>query len=190
MGPLVRRREFRPGQPRRRRGGKKGDPEEPPDHALGRSRGGYGTKLHVVCDAGGVPLGACVSAGQEHESTHFCRVMADVPLPYLIGDPWLHPHAVSGDKAYSSPALRHWLRERQIQPVIPLRADEVRFGGEDSTFDREAYRERNIIERLIGWLKECRRVATRFEKLALNYLAMLKWAMVRRCLRLHLADGA
>lgn len=67
----------------------------------------------------------------------------------------------------------------------PLRADEVRCHGEDPTFDREAYHGRNVIERLVGWLKECRRVATRFEKLALNYLAMLKWAMVRRCLRLH-----
>jgi transposase len=185
MGPVVRRREFRPGQPRRRRGGKKGDPEEPPDHALGRSRGGYGTKLHLVCDAGGVPLGAWVSAGQEHESTHFSRVMAEVPLPDLVGGPGLHPWQLCGDKAYSSPALRRWLRQRHIEPVIPLRADEVRFRGEDPAFDREAYRGRNVIERLVGWLKECRRVATRFEKLALNYLAMLKWAMVRRCLRLQ-----
>ena len=51
-------------------------------------------------------------------------------------------------------------------------------------FDRRAYRKRNVIERVVGWLKECRRVATRYEKLALNYLAMVKLAMIHRCLRI------
>lgn len=111
--------------------------------------------------------------------------MAEVTLPIALGAPELNPHGLAGDKAYSSPALRRWLQARHIRPVIPLRADEIRSHGEDPSFDREAYRGRNVIERLVGWLKECRRVATRFEKLALNYLAMLKWAMVRRCLRLQ-----
>ena len=56
-------------------------------------------------------------------------------------------------------------------------------------FNAKVYRERNRIERLIGWLKECRRIATRFEKLALNFVAMIKLAMIRRCLRL-LSDRA
>ena len=51
-------------------------------------------------------------------------------------------------------------------------------------FNRRAYRKRNVIERVVGWLKECRRVATRYEKLALHYLAMVKLAMIHRCLRI------
>jgi len=67
--------------------------------------------------------------------------------------------------------------------VIPSRNDQ------DPTarpveFDQEAYRDRNIVERLSGWLKESRRVLTRFEKTATNYLAMIKWACVRRYLRI------
>ena len=56
-------------------------------------------------------------------------------------------------------------------------------GRDDATFDREAYRQRNIIEWLIGWLKELRRLATRYEKLAIHYLGMLKPGMVRQYLK-------
>lgn len=51
-------------------------------------------------------------------------------------------------------------------------------------FDREAYRQRNVIERLVGWLKECRRVATRFEKKAFHFAGMVAMAMIQRYLRL------
>jgi transposase len=54
-------------------------------------------------------------------------------------------------------------------------------------FDRAAYKRRNIIERLVGWLKECRRVMTRFEKTAINFAGMLTMAMIQRYLRLMLA---
>ena len=64
---------------------------------------------------------------------------------------------------------------RAIRPVIPTRKDEPR--RED--FDREAYRRRNVVERLVGRLKECRRLATRYEKLAVNFLAMIHLAMIR-----------
>jgi transposase len=65
--------------------------------------------------------------------------------------------------------------------VIPLRSDETL--QRDPHFNRESYRRRNVIERCVGWLKEFRRIATRFEKLALNYLGMLKLAMIERCFR-------
>lgn len=57
-------------------------------------------------------------------------------------------------------------------------------------FDREAYRLHKVIERCVGWLKECRRVATRYEKLAVNYLAMLKLAMSDRYFRMGLSNTA
>ena len=60
--------------------------------------------------------------------------------------------------------------------------------GRPPVFDSELYRKRNVIERCIGWLKQARRIATRFEKLALNFLAMLKLAMIQRYLRIYLRD--
>lgn len=57
-------------------------------------------------------------------------------------------------------------------------------------FDKHAYRQRNIIERCISWLKECRRLATRFEKLAVNFLAMIKVAILERYLKIAFSDRA
>jgi transposase len=64
--------------------------------------------------------------------------------------------------------------------VIPTRKDQRR----NPRFDKETYRRRNVVERCISWLKENRRLATRFEKLAVNFLGMVKMAMIRRCLSL------
>lgn len=75
----------------------------------------------------------------------------------------------------------------RIDPVIPSKGNQDR-GERSVEFDREAYRERNVIERLIGWLKESRRILTRFEKTAINFLAMVKWAFVKRYLRLMIVE--
>lgn len=90
------------------------------------------------------------------------------------GRPRIRPDAVAGDKGYSSPAVRRYLKGRQIGAVIPTKADEA----PDPAFDRAAYRERNVIERLINRLKRWRRIATRYEKRAANYLAMLTVAAI------------
>jgi transposase len=81
---------------------------------------------------------------------------------------------VAGDKGYSSPTVRQYLKERRIGVVIPTKANEA----PDPTFDRRAYRERNVVERLINRLKQWRRVATRYEKRAANYRAMLTIASI------------
>jgi transposase len=89
-----------------------------------------------------------------------------------VGRPRLRPARLAGDKGYSSRTVRRYLRHRGIVPVIPRRSNEP----PDPCFDHEAYRERNQVERLIGRLKQHRRIATRYEKLALVYLAMLTLA--------------
>ena len=89
------------------------------------------------------------------------------------------PDAVAGDRGYSYPRIRAWLSRRAIEAVIPTRRDQP-----TERLDRGKYKRRNVVERCIGWLKWCRRIATRYEKLATSYLAMLKLAMIRRCLRL------
>ena len=89
------------------------------------------------------------------------------------GRPRLRPRRVAGDKGYSSPTARRRIRWRAIRPVIPTKKNQPR----QPDLDREAYRERNRIERLINRLKQFRRVATRYEKRGINYAAMLTIGM-------------
>jgi transposase len=152
---------------------------EPEDHALGCSRGGWGSKLYLVSDGAGVPLAACVTAGQAHESTQFERLMPEVRPPRR--ERW--PGKAAGDKGYSYPRVRRGLARRGIDAVIPQRSDEVDRDG-DLGLDRRAYRRRSAVERCVGWLKECRRVGTRFDKLAGSFMAFVRLAFIQRYLRL------
>jgi len=132
-----------------------------------------------------------VTAGQRHESTQFETLMNAVRIKQPLGRPRQRPGALAGDKGYSYPRIRRWLRRHAVRAIIPQRSDqEARHRGRPLSFDREAYRRRNVIECCIGWLKECRRIATRFEKLALNFLAMVKVAIMQRYLRLLFPDRA
>jgi transposase len=163
-----------------------GTPSEPADHALGRSRGGNGSKIHLVCDGTGLPMAVTVTAGQRHESTQFEAVMGQVRVPRPKGRPRRRPRRLAGDKGHSYPRIRRYLRRRRIKAVIPTRKDQVRL----PSFEKATYRRRNVVERCIGWLKDRRRLATRFEKLAENFLAMVKLAMLERLLKALLPDTA
>lgn len=87
------------------------------------------------------------------------------------------PIALAGDKGYRADWIDQDLMELGIEPVIPSKANEDR-EARPVAFDKQAYRERNIIERLIGWLKECRRIFFRFEKTAKNYGGMIRIAFI------------
>jgi transposase len=91
---------------------------------------------------------------------------------------------MAADKAYSVQRLRDWLKGQKIEPVIPHKDSEKARWDPTVEFDREAYRGRAVIEQCVGWLKECRRIGTRFEKLAVNFHGMLQLAMIYRYLRL------
>jgi transposase len=188
MAPSSGRAERPPGRkkkaksPRRLGGRKEAQLQEPPDHALGRSRGGFGTKIHLVCESHGFIVAIHVTAGQRHESKFFEPTMARRLFHCRPGQRrW--PRRLAGDKGYSYPRIRRWLRRHGIRAVIPRRKDQ-RPGDRRVKFDRETYRRRAVIEQCVGWLKECRAVGTRFDKLAVNYLATLKLAMMQRYLRL------
>jgi transposase len=116
-----------------------------------------------------------LTEGQRHEQPVLPLLMerGAVKRPGR-GRPRIRPDRVAGDKGYSSPPIRRYLKERKIGVVIPTKADEV----PDPAFDREAYRDRNVVERLINRLKQWRRIATRYEKRAANYLAMLTLAAI------------
>jgi transposase len=90
------------------------------------------------------------------------------------------PKKLAGDKGYSCERVRRWLRRHKVTPVIPTKCNEQR----REEFDREAYRGRNVVERCVNWLKENRRLGTRYEKLAVKVLAMAKLAMIQRYFRI------
>lgn len=180
---MVHRWQCHSRRPLLRRGRKKRDPEEPADHALGRSRGGFSTKIHLLCDANGHPLHFHLTAGQDHESTAVEALLEGVDLADGEGEPIAWPLALAGDKSYRADWIDTYLLEMGIQPVIPSKSNEDR-EARGIEFDSDAYRSRNIIERLIGWLKESRRIFARFEKTAKNYAGMIRMAFIHRYFRL------
>ncbi len=158
--------------------GKKGDPEkptDPADEALGRSKGGFTTKIHVRCEGWGKPVAIELTPGQAHESTMFERLMEGGAIKRAgRGRPRRLPNRLAADKAFSNRRIRKYLRKRGIGIVIPRKSNEKHRGR----FDRDAYKARNIVERMFNRLKQFRRIATRYEKRAQNYKAMLILASI------------
>jgi len=137
-----------------------------------------------VCDDTGLPVNVVVSAGQRHESLFFEQVMDGVAIPRPGAPPRKRPRWVVGDKGYECPRIRVWVRRRHLKATIPEKRRRAR-RGRPCAFDREAYRRRNVIEECVGRLKENRRIATRYEKLALNFLSMVIIAMILQYLKTY-----
>lgn len=159
----------RAGPPTCGQGPQKGAPAgEPGDHAIGRSRGGLTTKIHLAADAHCRPLAFVLTAGQAGDAPAFTDVMARLRVPRRRGRPRTRPDVVLADKAYSSRAIREHLRRRGIRAVIPVPADQRGHrrqrgsrGRRPPAFDRETYKQRNTVERCINRLKQWRGIATR-----------------------------
>ena len=145
---------------------------------MGRSRCGWGSKFHLVTDGNGLPLAIGLTAGQTHESTQLATLIHAVHRPGDVG--W--PIQLAGDKGYSYDHIRQFLHSCGIEPVIPRKSNQPRPEGE--RFDRKTYRKRSRIECAVGWLKESRRLGTRYEKLAVNFVAFAKLAFMRKYLML------
>ncbi|GAB5534817.1 MAG: hypothetical protein Rubg2KO_10660 [Rubricoccaceae bacterium] len=186
MERVLHRLDDRPGLARSRGCPKKGAVAEnaacagePADHALGRSRGGFTTKLHLVTDRRGLPLAIVLTPGQRNDSTQFEAVLDAVAVRQRSGQTRRRPIRVLADRGYDADRIRAWLRRRGIGAVIPPKKNRTR----RLRYDRALYRERNVVERSLGHLKEHRRIGTRHEKLAQSYRAMVQLAMIERYLR-------
>ena len=143
--------------------------------ALGRSQGGFSTKLHLRAEGKGRPITAVLTGGERHEQIALEALLdqGTIRRPGR-GRTRLRPRRAAGDKGYSSPTARRRLRRRHIRAVIPSKSNQRR----QPHFDRTAYRRRNLVERLINRLKQFRRIATRYEKRGANYLAMVHIGML------------
>jgi transposase len=144
----------------------------------------------MTADARCRPLAFVLTAGQAGDAPAFADVMARVRLPRRRGRPRTRPDAILADKAYSSHAIREHLRKRGIRAVIPVPADQRGHrlrrgnrGGRPPTLDREAYKQRNTVERCINRLEQWRAIATRYEKTATIYPAGLHIAGIFRTWR-------
>ncbi len=138
------------------------------DQDLGRSRGGFGTKVHLAADSLGLPLEIVLSPGQDADVTH---------APALLGDH--EPEAVLGDKGYDSDAFAAAVEARGAEVVIPPRSNRKT----PREYDAVVYKERNKVERCFNRMKQFRRVATRYEKTSRNFLGMVLFAAITLWLR-------
>ncbi|WP_139346878.1 IS5 family transposase, partial [Sinomonas mesophila] len=157
---------------------------EPPDHAIGRSRGGLTTKLHLVSDGKGRMLGGVLTAGNVNDTTMMAATLEQIRVPRPgRGRPRRRPYRVIADKGYPSRANRSWLASRGIRATIPEKADHAAArlrrgsrGGRPPAFDAEVYSGRNVVERCFNRLKGWRGLAMRTDKTARNYFAAITLA--------------
>ncbi|MFJ8406333.1 IS5 family transposase [Streptomyces microflavus] len=151
---------------------------------LGRSHGGFTTKIHLVADGRCRPLALVLTPGHYGDGPQLERVLDQVSVPRTgVGRPRTRPDRVLADKAYTSRRNRRYLRRRGIPHTIPECLDQQRHrknrgsrGGRPTGFDSERYKKRNTVERTINRLKGFRAVATRYEERAYIYLGTVTLA--------------
>lgn len=149
--------------------------------AIGRSRGGLSTKIHLAVDGRGRPLSILLTPGQAGDNPQLLALLDAIrvnePGP---GRPRKRPEVLIADKGYAHDSTRRALRQRGIRHVIPERSDQIArraakggHGGRPPAFDKVIYKKRNVVERCFNRLKQWRDLATRYAKRASLYQASL-----------------
>jgi transposase len=123
----------------------------------------YSTKIHVACDGVGKPVKIILTPGQDHDVTQGPALIANVDADKVIAD-----------KAYDSDPFIETIESQEAEAVIPPRSNRT----EQRSYDKEEYKKRNVVERFMNLIKQNRRVATRYEKTARNFLAMVQLASI------------
>lgn len=130
------------------------------EQALGRSRGGFSTKIHISVDGLGNPLRFILTAGQRHDITQAPALISDFAFEHVIAD-----------KSYDVDEFIRLIQAAKAEPVIPSRAKRK----EPRAYDEHLYKERHLIECFINKIKHYRRIFSRFDKLANRYLGFLSF---------------
>ena len=130
---------------------------------MGRSRGGLTTKIHMLCDALGLPVKFVTTPGEVHDCTQALNLLENETASYVIAD-----------KGYDSNEIVEAIQFSGALPVIPARTCRKSFRD----YDTHIYKERNAIERLFNRLKCFRKIATRYEKIKRNYEGLIYLASI------------
>ena len=135
------------------------------ERAIGQSRGGRTTKIHLATDANGLPIDFKITGGGVHDSQVAKQLIDTVgEATYLIAD-----------KGYDAEHIRIYAKNKNMIPIIPLRSNSKRSNKE---FDKYLYKLRHLVENAFARLKHFRAIATRFDKLARNYKSMIRIACI------------
>ncbi len=138
---------------------------------MGRSRGGLTTKIHAVVDARGLPIRLGLSPGQAYDGEAAMELLNALPEDAMV----------LADKAYDANAIREMIDGQGAWANIPPKSNRK----DPICFSPHLYKARNLVERFFNKIKHFRRIATRYDKLAANYMAMIKLASVRVWLRAY-----
>ncbi len=132
---------------------------------MGRSRGGLSTKIHAVVDGNGLPVQLGLTSGEAHDNRLCAALLSELQPQTLL----------LADRGYDANWIRRFVAQRGAWANIPPKRNRK----EPICFSPYLYRARNLVERFFNKIKQCRRVATRYDKLAANYLAFVKLASIR-----------
>jgi transposase len=138
---------------------------------MGRSRGGPTSKVHAVVDANGLPVRPDLTPGEAHDN-RLCSVLLDGLRPQTI---------VLADRGYDADWIRDFVSDQGAWANIPPKKNRKN----PICFSADLYRSRNLVERFFNKIKQYRRIATRYDKLAANYLAFIKLASIRLWIRTY-----
>jgi transposase len=139
--------------------------------SMGRSRGGMTSKIHVVVDTNGLPVRLGLTAGEAHDNRLAFKLLSGLRSGSML----------LADRGYDADWIRAFAAEKGVWANIPPRCNR----NEPICFSPYLYRARNLVERFFNKIKHCRRVATRYDKLAANYLAFIQLASIRLWLRVN-----
>ncbi len=139
--------------------------------SMGRSRGGLTSKIHAVVDTNGLPVRLALTAGEAHDNRLAGRLLSRLKSGTML----------LADRGYDADWIRAVASERGAWANIPSRCNR----NEPICFSPRLSRARNLVERFFNRIKQCRRIATRYDKLAANYLAFVQLASIRLWLRVN-----
>src|SRR3989440_10678493 len=136
---------------------------------MGRSRGGLTSKIHAVVDTNGLPVRLALTTGEAHDNRLVLTLLSALKSGAML----------LADRGFDADWIRAFVSEHGAWANIPPRRNRT----EPICFSRHLYRARNLVERFFNKIKQCRRIATRYDKLAANYLAFIQLASIRLWLR-------